>query len=161
MIIHPRPVHPDVFLRLIVPDTKVYVGPFKLDPLKTALGFSLPGWLGPMLAGESTHRRGRGGEASEVFLLRLRDGQIYTLDLTRVGLGELSLGARRGLLVVGLPIVAAQILQARLERVTVSRRYQAGAFPMEEMEIPLDQGINLTFSLGSIGELGLEVGESQ
>ena len=100
-----------ILLDLVVPRTKVNLGPFSFDPLEQLLGRPLREVLEPHYAAPPTTRETATG-IHDVFRVSVAQGDSVSVSFGV--LGELGLGNQGGLLVIKTPSAAALVLRPQL-----------------------------------------------
>ena len=153
-----RPVKaPTLRVNLTLPSTKLTFGALSFDPLKEMLGFDPREALASLLRSEP-YIRTTGGAATEVFPLAIAPGVRASIPLG--GLGEFAVANDRGLLAVTVPARATRWMGEQLGGLLV-----AGPEPVTDDDgvhrvsvawLLLRPGARAGFSLGLLGELGIE-----
>jgi len=143
---------------LIVPNSKLGFGPFAVDPVERAIGAPLADILESLMAGPVTQRPSRTGPAVDVYPLMIPDGEGLTLPLGRWG--ELGFRAENERLVLTVPIAAVPWVSKKLgyaiERGPEHLLSQDRTARVARYWVRLRPGMNVSFPLGMVGEIGLE-----
>jgi len=143
---------------LVLPATKIGFGIFAVDPLEQVIGAPVADILESLMTGPVTQHPSQAGPAVDVFHLALPDGEGLTLPLGRWG--ELGFFNRMGVLVLTVPLPAANWIQTKLAGAIVHGPEQLlsqdGTARVARFGLRLQPGMSASFPLGVLGEIGLE-----
>lgn len=146
-----------ILLDLVVPRTKVCLGPFVFDPLTQLLGRPLREVLEPICAAPPTERHTALG-THDVFRVAVPPGDSVSVSFGT--LGELGLGNQDGLLVIAAPSAAALLLRPQLQHKLVKDEVvprRGSLVEVTRLTCKLARGDRLSVTMGRAGELGVEV----
>ena len=147
-----------IHLRLVLPAARLGFGVFSIDPLAEVIGAPVADILESLMTGPVTQRPSQAGPAVDVYPLALPDGEGLTIPLGRWG--ELGFRNESGLLVLTVPLPAAQWVQRKLTSsivrgpdhlLSADRTSRVARFWLR-----LQPGMSAAFPLGMLGEIGLE-----
>ncbi len=144
---------------LVLPATRIGFGIFAVDPLEQVIGAPVADILESLMTGPVTQRPSQAGPAVDVYPLHLPEGEGLALPLGRWG--ELAFRNDKGLLVLTVPLPAANWIQTKMAGAIVhgpdhllssDRTARVARFWLR-----LQPGMSASFPLGVLGEVGLEV----
>lgn len=146
---------------LVVPDTRVGIGPLKVDLLERFTGVRLDAHLRPLLRAPWTSRSTPQGGQVLVDPLGIPDGEGLSLPLPIVG--DVGFRNYRGFLVLIVPGGLAgeverplgDLIEKRLANGPRPARGTDGAVVSEFAVVPRP-GMRKSFSIGSFGEFAVE-----
>ena len=150
-----------IHLRLVLPAARLGFGVFSIDPLAEVIGAPVADILESLMTGPVAQRPSHAGPAVDVYPLAIPDGEGLTLPLGRWG--ELGFFNERSVLVLTVPLPAANWVQRRLTRAIIGGPEQLlsqdGTARVARFWLQLQAGMSAAFPLGMLGEVGLEAGE--
>ena len=148
---------------IVLPDTRVGLGPLKVDVLEQVTGVSIAAHLRPLLRAPSFSRTSAGGGPVVVYPVGIPQGEGLSVPIPVVG--DVGFRNYRGWLVLIVPGgLAAEVERAladlREQKLASASRPGRGAdgAVVAEFAIVPKAGMKKSFSLGSGGEVGVEVG---
>lgn len=158
----PPPVDRDgaLWFNLVLPVTRVGVGPFSVDLFKQAIGCPVDEILAPLLRAPKFQRPSEAGTAVEVFPLQIPEGEGLAVPLGQFG--EVGFKNRRGYLILTVPLKAREWIERRFAGAIVQGPKEGtstdGTSRVAHYAIRLSPGMKAGFPLGVLGEVGVEAG---